>query len=218
MLRSERALSGGSLSLNSALWTCGNMKVCRCSTSSFESIWLMSLDTVAWTRQLDRSVPSCRELPMVYVSLMCVELDRTWTVFEPHGGAKRPTSSENRMSKTSSSSNNGFMIDSSSTTYSLSHSAQVDLLPPSSSATGDFESAQPYIADCSSPSPSSDGASPPYERLGLGLGHLRPLRTTTLVRVPGDAGFTSIAMLHLHQLHATRSHGSSLTPPLSSRE
>jgi len=155
---------------------------------------------------------------MVYVSLMCVELDRTWTVFEPHGGAKRPTSSENRMSKTSSSSNNGFMIDSSSTTYSLSHSAQVDLLPPSSSATGDFESAQPYIADCSSPSPSSDGASPPYERLGLGLGHLRPLRTTTLVRVPGDAGFTSIAMLHLHQLHATRSHGSSLTPPLSSRE
>jgi len=141
-----------------------------------------------------------------YVSLMCVELDRMWTFVEPHGGsAKRPTSENRTLSRTSSSSsNNNVMVDSSSTTYHLTHSTRVDLLPPSSSATSDFESAHPYIADCSS----SDGASSsPYERL---VGRLRPLRTTTLVRVPGDAGFTSIAMLHLHQLHAAREDRSSL--------
>jgi mediator of RNA polymerase II transcription subunit 13, fungi type len=151
---------------------------------------------------------------MVYVSLMCVELDRAWTFVESHGGsAKRLTStSENRVSKTTPSSINSVMIDSSSTTYHLGHSARVDLLPSSNSATGDFESSQPYIADCSSPS--DGGASPPppppqsHERPGLG--RLWPLRTTTLLRVPGDAGFTSIAMLHLHQLHSTSSHRSSL--------
>ena len=164
--------------------------------------WLMSpLDTVAWIRQLDRSVPSCKELPMVYVSLMCVELDRTWTFIEPHESAKRPTSKP-----TPSPSSNNIMIDSSSTTYHLSHGAWADLLPPPSSAnSSDFESAQPYVAD-----PSSNGSSTtsPYERLVRP--NLRPLHTTTLVRVPGDAGFTSIAMLHLHELHATRSHRSSL--------
>jgi mediator of RNA polymerase II transcription subunit 13 len=140
---------------------------------------------------------------MVHVSLMCVELDRTWTFVEPHGGAKCLTS-ENRSSKTSSSGN--VMIDSSSTTYHLSHSAQMTLLPPSNcSPGGDFESAQPYVADGSSDDTTSP-SHPMYERH-----HLRPLRTTTLVRVPGDAGFTSIAMLHLHQLHTTRSHRSSLT-------
>src|SRR5260221_5839536 len=154
-------------------------------------------------RQLGRSVPSCRELPMVHVSLMCVELDRTWTFVEPHGGAKYPTS-DNRTSKTSSSGN--VMIDSSSTTYHLSHSAQMTLLPPSNcSPGGDFESVQPYVADGS-----SDGLTSPSHSMYEGH-HLRPLRTTTLVRVPGDAGFTSIAMLHLHQLHTMRSHRSSLT-------
>jgi len=155
-------------------------------------------------RQLDRSVPSCRELPMVHVSLMCVEQDRTWTFVEPHGGAKYPTL-ENRTSKMSSPGI--VMIDSSSTTYHLSHSAQMTLLPPSncSPGGGDFESVQPYVADGSSDGPTSPSLSP-HERY-----HLRPLRTTTLVRVPGDAGFTSIAMLHLHQLHTTRSHRSSLT-------
>lgn len=166
---------------------------------------LMSLDTVAWIRQLDRLVPSCRELPMVYVSLMCVELDRAWTFIEPHESAKRPTP-ENRTSKSPiSPSSNNLMIDSSSTTYHLSYSARVDLLSSSSSETcSDFESAQPYIADSSS----NGSTASPYERLGRP--NLRPLHTTTLVRVPGDAGFTSIAMLHLHQLHATRSHRSSL--------
>jgi hypothetical protein len=42
---------------------------------------------------------------------------------------------------------------------------------------------QSYIPDC------SDGISP-YER------HIRPLSTTSLIRVPGDAGLTSISMLH----------------------
>jgi mediator of RNA polymerase II transcription subunit 13 len=140
---------------------------------------------------------------MVHVSLMCVELDRTWTFVEPHGGAKY-SASENRVSKTSSSGN--VMIDSSSTTYHLNHSAQMTLLPPSNgSPGGDFENAQPYVVDGSSGGTTSHPSHSPYERH-----HLRPLRTTTLVRVPGDAGFTSIAMLHLHQLHTTRSHRSSL--------
>jgi hypothetical protein len=66
---------------------------------------------------------------MVYVSLMRVELDRTWTFIEPHESAKRPTS-ENRTSKPSPSpSSNNIMIDSSSTTYHLSYSARADLLP-----------------------------------------------------------------------------------------
>jgi mediator of RNA polymerase II transcription subunit 13, fungi type len=146
---------------------------------------------VAWVRQLDRSVPSCRELSMVHVSLSCVELDRTLSFVEPHGSTKRPTS-EIRTSKTTSGN---YMIDSSSATYHLSHHAQMDLLSGSAS---NFENAQSYIADC------SDGISP-YER------HIRPLRTTSLIRVPGDAGLTSISMLHLHQLHSTRSHRSSLT-------
>ena len=128
---------------------------------------------------------------MVHVSLSCIELDRTLSFVEPHGSTKRPTS-ENRTLKTTAGN---FMIDSSSATYHLSHRAQVDLLSGSAS---DFENAQSYIADC------SDGVSP-YER------HIRPLRTTSLIRVPGDAGLTSISMLHLHQLHSTRSHRSSLT-------
>jgi mediator of RNA polymerase II transcription subunit 13 len=140
---------------------------------------------------------------MVHVSLMCVELDRTWTFVEPHGGVKS-LASENRASKTSSSGN--VMIDSSSTTYLLCHSAQMTLLPPSNcSPGGDFESAQPYVADGS-----SDGLASPFHSM-YERHHLRPLRTTTLVRVPGDAGLTSIAMLHLHQLHTARSHRSSLT-------
>ena len=147
---------------------------------------------VAWVRQLDRSVPSCRELSMVHVSLSCVELDRTLSFVEPHGSTKRLTS-ENRTPKSTSGN---FMIDSSSATYHLSHHAPVDLLL--SDSASDFESAQSHIADC------SDGISP-YER------HIRPLRTTSLIRVPGDAGLTSISMLHLHQLHSTRSHRSSLT-------
>ena len=129
---------------------------------------------------------------MVHVSLACVEVDRTLSFVESHGGTKRPIS-ENRSPKTTSGN---FMIDSSSTTYHLSHRAQVDLLL--SSSTSDFETAQCHIADC------SDGISP-YER------HIRPLRTTSLIRVPGNAGLTSISMLHLHQLHSTRSHRSSLT-------
>jgi hypothetical protein len=32
----------------------------------------------------------------------------------------------------------------------------------------------------------------------------------TLIQVPGDAGFMSITMLHLYQLHAAWSHCSSL--------
>jgi len=149
--------------------------------------------------KLDRSVPSCRQLPIVYVSLMCVELDKTWTFVEPHGGsAKRPTSENRSLAKTSSSSSNKHaMIGSSTTTYHLTHSARLDLLPPSNLATSDFESADPYIADCS-----SDGGSSPYERL---VRRLWRLRTTTFVRVPGDASFTSIAMSHLHQLHTARS-------------
>lgn len=130
---------------------------------------------------------------MVHVSLMCVELDKTLAFIEPLGGTKRPTS-ESRTSKTTSGN---FMIDSSSTTYYLSHSAQVDLLP--SRSAGGFESAQSYIAD------SSDATSP-FER------HVRPQRTASLIRVPGYAGLTSIAMLHLHQLHSTRSPRSSPTP------
>jgi mediator of RNA polymerase II transcription subunit 13, fungi type len=129
---------------------------------------------------------------MVYVSLACVELDWTLSFVEPNGGTKRPTS-ENRTLKTTSGN---FMIDSSSATYHLSHSVQVDLL--ASGSASDFESAQSYVAD------SSDAISP-YERL------IRPLRTTSLIRVPGDAGLNSISMLHLHQLHSTRSHRSSLT-------
>ena len=129
---------------------------------------------------------------MVHVSLMCVGSDKALVFIDPHGGIKRPTS-ESRTSKTTSGNN--FMIDLSSATYHLSHSAQVDLLP--SGSAGDFESPQSYIADC------SDSASA-HER------HIRPLRTTTLIRVPGDAGLTSIAMLHLHQLHSMR-HRSSLT-------
>ncbi|KAI0279601.1 mediator complex subunit 13 C-terminal-domain-containing protein [Russula brevipes] len=147
----------------------------------------------AWMRQLESSVPSCRELPMVHVSLMCVELDKSWTFIEPHGGSRRLTSE----SRTSRASSGNFMIDSSSATYRLSHSTRVDLLHPSSSAS-DFECAESYVADY------SDGTAP-HER------HVRPLRTTTLIRVPGDGGLTSIAMLHLHQLHSARSHGSSLT-------
>jgi mediator of RNA polymerase II transcription subunit 13 len=131
---------------------------------------------------------------MVHVSLSCVELDRTLSFVEPHGGTKRPTL-ESRTSKTTPGNSN-FMIDSSSATYHLSHHAQVDLLL--SGSASDFENAQSYIADC------SDGISP-YER------HIRPLRTTSLIRVPGDAGLTSISMLHLHQLHSARSHRSSLT-------
>jgi mediator of RNA polymerase II transcription subunit 13 len=134
---------------------------------------------------------------MVHVSLMCVELDKTLAFIEPHGSTKRPTS-ESRTLKTTSGN---FMIDSSSATYHLSHNAQVDLLP--SGSAGDFESAQSYVADC------SDDTSA-YER------HIRPLHTTALIRVPGDAGLTSIAMLHLHQLHSTQSPRSSLT--LSSDE
>jgi len=147
---------------------------------------------VAWVRLIDGSVSSIRELPMVHVCLACIELDKTLSFVEPHGSNKRPTS-ENRTSKTTSGN---FMIDSSSTTYHLHHDAQVDLLP--SGSASDFEYAQSHIAD------SSDVISP-YER------HIRPLRTTTLIRVPGDAGLTAISMLHLHQLHSTRSHHSSLT-------
>ncbi|KAI9507205.1 mediator complex subunit 13 C-terminal-domain-containing protein [Russula earlei] len=146
----------------------------------------------AWMHLLDRSVPSCRELPMVHVSLMRVEVDRTWSFIEPHGGTKRPMPE----SRTSKMSSGNVMIDSSSATYLLNHSAQLDSLP--SNSVGDFENAQPYVAD-------SSDANSPDER------HVRPLRTTTLIRIPGDAGFTSIALLHLHQLHCTRSHRSSLT-------
>lgn len=130
---------------------------------------------------------------MVQVSLMCIELDRTWTFIAPHGCIKRPTS-ESRSLKTPSG---GFMIDASSVTYRLSHSAKMDLIPPSCSA-GDFDTPHYHIPDC------SDIASPPYER------HLRPLLTTTVIQVPCSADFTSIAMLHLHQLHSTRSLRSSI--------
>jgi len=125
--------------------------------------------------------------------LMCVELDRTWTFIAPHGCIRRPTS-ESRSSKSSPGS---FMIDASSVTYRLSHSAKMDLTSQSCSA-GDFDTPHSHIPDC------SDTASPPYER------HLRPLGTTTLIRVPCGADFTSIAMLHLHQLHSARSLRSSL--------
>ncbi|KAH8999531.1 mediator complex subunit 13 C-terminal-domain-containing protein [Lactarius akahatsu] len=158
---------------------------------------LGSMDTrelEAWTYQLDTSVPSCKELPMVHVSLVCVEVNTTWTFVAPHGDGKRSTSE----SRSSRSSTGGTMIDASSVTYHLSHSAQMELLPPSFSS-GDFESPHSCIPDC------SDIGPPPYER------HLRPLRSATLIRVPATADLTSITMLHLHQLHSTRSLVSSLT-------
>ena len=121
---------------------------------------------------------------MLQVGFMCVELDKTWTFIMPHGGVNG-ASSESRTSKTSSGN---FMIDSSSVTYNLSHNELVAFIPQSS-LSSDFESAHSYIADCSD-------ATSAYKQ------HLRPLGTTTLVRVPGDAGLTSMAMLHLHQLHS----------------
>jgi hypothetical protein len=133
---------------------------------------------------------------MVHVSLSCVELKRTFSFVEPHRGTKRLTSeNQNRTPKTIPGNGN-FMIDSSSATYHLSHCAQAEFLL--SGSASDLENAQSYIADC------SDSISP-HER------HIRPLPTTLLIRVPGDAGLTSISMLHLHQLHLTRSHRSSLT-------
>jgi mediator of RNA polymerase II transcription subunit 13, fungi type len=130
---------------------------------------------------------------MVHVSLMCVELDRTWTFIAPHESIKHPIS-ESRSSKSTSGS---CMIDASSATYRLSHSAKMDLIP-SSCSTGDFHTGHAHTPVC------SDVASPLCEQ------HLRPLRSTTLIRVPCGADFTSIAMLHLHQLHSARSLRSSL--------
>jgi hypothetical protein len=101
---------------------------------------------------------------------------------------KRPTSESRSLKSTSGSC----MIDASSVTYRLSHSAKMDLIPPSCSA-GDFDTVHPHNPDC------SDVPSPLCER------RLRPLRTTTLIRVPYGADFTSIAMLHLHQLHSALS-------------
>ena len=68
-------------------------------------------------------------------------------------------------------------VDSSSATYRLSHGAQVDPLPPRLVTL----KGPPYIANCFD-------ADSPDER------HFVPLRTTTLIRVPGDVGFSSIAM------------------------
>jgi mediator of RNA polymerase II transcription subunit 13 len=158
---------------------------------------LGSMDTrelEAWMYQLDTSVPSCKELPMVHVSLVSVEVNTTWTFIAPHGDSKRSTSE----SRTSKSSTGSTMIDASSVTYRLSHDAHTELLPPSISA-GDFESAHSCIPDC------SDIGPPPYER------HLRPLRSATLIRVPSTADLTAISMLHVHQLHFVRSSNSSLT-------
>lgn len=131
---------------------------------------------------------------MVHVTLVSVEVNTTWTFIVPHGDSKRSTS-ESRSLKTSTS---GTMIDASSVTYHLSHTAQMDLLAPSFSA-GDFESAHSCIPDC------SDIGPPPYER------NLRPLRSATLIRVPATADLTAITMLHVHQLHSMRSPNSSLT-------
>jgi hypothetical protein len=131
---------------------------------------------------------------MVHVSLMCVELDRTCTFIAPHGSMKRSTS-EGRSSKSSSP---GLMTDASSITYRLSHSAKMDITPRFCPSR-DFDTPHSHIPDC------SDASSPLYEQ------PLRPLRTTTLIRVPCGADFTSIATLHLHQLHTTRSLRSSLT-------
>ncbi|KAI0269401.1 mediator complex subunit 13 C-terminal-domain-containing protein [Gloeopeniophorella convolvens] len=151
----------------------------------------------AWTQHLDSTVPVGRELPMVHVSLMCIETDATWTFIAPQGTAKRSPPPESRSSKPSSGS---FMTDASSVTYCFNHGAHIDLLPPSV-ASADFESAHSYIPDL------PDGSSPPDEQ------HVRSLRSVTLVRVPYAADLTSIAMLHLHQLHSARSGRSSLTIP-----
>ena len=97
---------------------------------------------------------------MVHVSLVCVEVNTTWTLIAPHGDNKRP-SSESRSSKISTG---GTIIDASSVTYRLTHGAQVDLLSSSFSAS-DFESAHSCIPDC------SDIGPPPYERQ-IGRAHV----------------------------------------------
>jgi hypothetical protein len=74
---------------------------------------------------LDVSVPSCKEVPMVHVSLVCVEVNTTWTSLAPHGDSKRSTP-ERRSSKTSTGST---MTDTSSVTYRLAHGTQMDPHP-----------------------------------------------------------------------------------------
>lgn len=140
-------------------------------------------------------LPTCHELPMTHVSVLCVEQNLPWTFVAPQICLKQAP-----MPKRSSSKETlcPFYVDASSATYALFHNTRLPLSPTDHPS---YESPEPSFI------PDADDL-PTSETLPI-----LPLSSSTLIHVPSDAGYTSISMLHIHILHTAKSPASSLTLP-----
>ncbi|TFY64313.1 hypothetical protein EVG20_g5983 [Dentipellis fragilis] len=148
----------------------------------------------AWINHLSSVVPDCPELPAVHVSLLSADPDASWTFIAPPTTAKRPTS-PNRSTKNPAGS---FFVDVSSSTHCLFYPPHMTLIQ----GNDDLGTALSHIPDAADATASTSSSLP-----------LRPLRSTTLIRVPSSTDYTSISMLHIHLLHTFKSRHSSLTTP-----
>ncbi|KAA1465922.1 hypothetical protein DENSPDRAFT_862140 [Dentipellis sp. KUC8613] len=148
----------------------------------------------AWINHLSSVVPDCPDLPAVHVSLLSADPDASWTFIAPPANAKRPTS-PNRSSKNPAGS---FFVDVSSSTYCLFYPLHMTLVQ----GNDDLGTALSHIPDAADTAASFSSSLP-----------LRPLNSTTLIRVPSSTDYTSISMLHIHLLHTFKSRYSSLAAP-----
>ncbi|KAI0051453.1 hypothetical protein FA95DRAFT_278801 [Auriscalpium vulgare] len=149
----------------------------------------------AWIHYLNTQAPACRELPMVHVSLLSVEVDASWTFLAPTAASKSPSSA----SRPSKPAPGAFMVDISSTTYLLTHAPSANLLSPFPQPHN-VEPCAPHISD---PSES------PFAHFSTH--QLRPRHSVTLVRAPCAADYTAVTMMHVHHLHAAKSPRSTNT-------
>lgn len=132
---------------------------------------------------------------MMQVTLLSVESDAHWTFMAPHRGSKPPL----LRTKVSFKDTSGpLFVESSSIIYSMITSTRTPLT--TSRLFCDRNDDLSFIPD-------SDEVSR-CEHV-----HILPLSSATLIRVPSDAGHTSISMLHIHFLHTIKSPHSSLTIP-----
>ncbi|TDL29003.1 hypothetical protein BD410DRAFT_779280 [Rickenella mellea] len=147
----------------------------------------------AWISHLSADVLSDAMFPAVHVSLVCVEEDNQWTFVNasnpPNPTYQKPTSPSDRMGQGS------FFAESSSETYTLHSLIRCPLIPACDKDIGTDHSHIPDDEDIS-----------PCDAIPL-----RPLHTSSLVRVPASTDSSLIWTTFVHMMYTWEAPSSTLT-------
>jgi mediator of RNA polymerase II transcription subunit 13, fungi type len=145
-------------------------------------VLLPSFFILAWITHLASVVPTCKELPMVHVTLLSIDQHSMWSFLAP---SREVSNDESEVSSQHQGAGTSLFVDISTTTYMVFSDRS---RPTTSTSLCSLEyGSQTYIPD-----PDSDAGT-----TSVDCGIL-PLATTTLISVPAEGSYDTISMTHLH--------------------